>query len=251
MSPIFRNREILMLRRSVRVIYPWETDPVAQKCVMKLTGVPPHVVELAALEELKVTLGRLQPAILDGVEKLMDDRTMGGTLSETRMKRLIEESRQQFLADLDQRIPNLLQPRQGRIRTDDSEGQQNVTSRHKIWQHHGKFRRVPPSWTFPKCGLLVAYKLWHTKDTVSGQCEMSFLSFQDVDFLKDGTRRLEEFKFLMAKLDLAAKDRGLLCQNMTALDCRNAFDSVVETLGVPTVTPKGRRRHLERMKWPT
>lgn len=64
MSPIFRNREILMLRRSVRVIYPWETDPVAQKCVMKLTGVPPHVVELAALEELKVTLGRLQPEIL-------------------------------------------------------------------------------------------------------------------------------------------------------------------------------------------
>ena len=114
-----------------------------------------------------------------------------------------------------------------------------------------KFRRVPPSWTFPKCGLLVTYKLWLTKDTVSGQCAMSFLSFQDVDFLRDGTRRLEEFKFLMAKLDLAAKDRGLLCINMTALDWRNVFDSVVDTLGVPTVTPKGRRRHLERMKWPT
>jgi hypothetical protein len=32
---------------------------------------------------------------------------------------------------------------------------------------------------------------------------------------------------------------------------RNVFDRVVETLGVPTVTPKGRRRHLERMKWAT
>ncbi len=62
---------------------------------------------------------------------------------------------------------------------------------------------------------------------------------------------MEEFKFLMAKLDLTAKHRGMLCKNMTALDCRNAFDNVVETLGVPTVTPKGRRRHLERMKWPT
>ena len=250
MSPIFRNREFLSLRRCVRVIFPWETDPIAQRCIMKLTGVPPHVVELAALEELKVTLGRLQPAILDGVEKLMDDRTMGGTLSETRMKNMIDESRQQFLADLDKRIPNLAQPeaRNGDV---ESVVQRNVVSEHKIWHHNGKFRRVPPSWTFPKCGLLVAYKLWHTKDTVSGQCALKFLSFQDVNFLKDGTRRLEEFKFLMTRLDLSAKDRGLLRNTMTALDCRNVFVAVVDALGVPTVTPKGRRRHLERTKWPT
>ena len=207
-------------------------------------------MELAALEELKVTLGRLQPAILDGVEKLMDDRTMGGTLSETRMKNMIDESRQQFLADLDKRIPNLAQPeaRNGDV---ESVVQRNVVSEHKIWHHNGKFRRVPPSWTFPKCGLLVAYKLWHTKDTVSGQCALKFLSFQDVNFLKDGTRRLEEFKFLMTRLDLSAKDRGLLRNTMTALDCRNVFVAVVDALGVPTVTPKGRRRHLERTKWPT
>ena len=190
MSPIFRDRDILLLQQSVRVIYPWETDPIAQKCVMKLTGVPPHVVELAALEELKVTLGRLQPAILDGVKKLMDDQTMGDVLlSETRMKRLIEESRQQFLTDLDQRIPNLSQRLNIRNGNEDSEvPQRNVLSPHKIWHHHGKFRRVPPSWTFPICGLLVAFKLWHTRDTVTEQCALKFLSFQDVDFLKDGTR---------------------------------------------------------------
>lgn len=252
MSPIFRNQAFLSLRRFVRVIYPWETDPIAQRCIMKLTGVPPHVVELAALEELKVKLGKLQPAILNGIEKLMDDRTMGGTLSETRMKSIIDESRQQFLADLDKRIPN-----HGTSVAGSANGNvaaaigRNTGSGHKIWHHNGKFRRVPPTWTFPKCGLLVAYRLWHTKDTVSGQCALKFLSYLDVDFVKDGTRRLEEFKFLMTKLDLAAKDRGLLCNTMTALDCRNVFDSVVDTLGVPTVTPKGRRRHLERTKWPT
>jgi hypothetical protein len=118
----------------------------------------------------------------------------------------------------------------------------NIGRAHKIWHHNGKFRRVPPTWTFPKCGLLVAYyRLWHTKDTVSGQCAIKFLSYLDVNFVKDGTRRLEEFKFLMTTLDLAAKDRGLLCNTMTALDCRNVFDAVVDTLGVPTVTPKGQR----------
>ena len=29
------------------------------------------------------------------------------------------------------------------------------------------------------------------------------------------------------------------------------LDAVAGVLGVPTVTPKGRRRHLERMEWPT
>ena len=147
---------------------------------MKLTGVPPHVVERAALEELKVMLGRLQPAILDGVKKLMDDRTMGGTLSETRTMNIIDERRQQFLADLAKQIPHLAQPdaRNGDV---ESVVQRNVVSEHKIWHHSGEFRRVPPSWTFPKCGLLVAYKLWHTKNTVSGQCALKFLSFQDVN----------------------------------------------------------------------
>ena len=55
----------------------------------------------------------------------------------------------------------------------------------------------------------------------------------------------------MTRLDVAAKDQGLLRKNMTAMDCRNVFDRVVGTLGVPIVTPKGRRRHLERMKWAT
>ena len=43
MSPIFRKQEFIELRDSVRVVYPWENDSIAQKCVKKLTGVPPHV----------------------------------------------------------------------------------------------------------------------------------------------------------------------------------------------------------------
>ena len=78
-------------------------------------------------------------------------------------------------------------------------------------------------------------------DIVSGQRALKFLSFQDVDFLRDGTRRLEEFKFLMTRFNVAVKDQGLLCKNTTVMDYRNVFDRVIETSGVPTVTPKGRR----------
>lgn len=245
MSPVFRRQEFVELRGFVRVVYPWDNDSVAKRCVMKLTGVPPHVVQLAALEQLKVSIGELQPAI----EKMMDDRTMGGTLSETRMKSILNDSRMQFIEDLDQRMPQAIQNHSAA--TTQSIGQGNVVSEHKLWAHHGKFRRVPPSWKFPKCGLLVAYRLWHIKNTVTGECGMKFLSFKDVDFLKDGSRRLEKFKFLMSTLDSAADSQGLLSLDMTHSQCQNAFDAVAGVLGVPVVTPKGRRRHLERMKWPT
>ena len=91
---------------SARVLYPWENDSIAQKCVMKLTGVPPHVVQLAAIEQIKTIVSEIQPGVLEGVEKMLDDRTMGGTLSETRMKSILEESRKEFVEELaDQRMP--------------------------------------------------------------------------------------------------------------------------------------------------
>ena len=55
----------------------------------------------------------------------------------------------------------------------------------------------------------------------------------------------------MSTLDSAADSQGLLSLDMTDSQCQNAFDAVAGVLGVPVVTPKGRRRHLERMKWPT
>ena len=50
---------------------------------------------------------------------------------------------------------------------------------------------------------------------------MKFLSFKDIDFLKDGSQRLEEFKFLMSTLDLAADLQGLLFRDMTDLQCQS------------------------------
>ena len=81
MSPIFRKQEFIELRDSVRVVYPWENDSIAQrnKRVMKLTRVPHHVVQLAAIELIKTIFSEIQLGVLEGVEKMLDDRTMGGT----------------------------------------------------------------------------------------------------------------------------------------------------------------------------
>jgi len=59
-SPIFRTQEFIELRDSVRVVYPWENDRIAQKCIMKLTRVPSHVVQLAAIEQIKTIVSEVQ-----------------------------------------------------------------------------------------------------------------------------------------------------------------------------------------------
>jgi hypothetical protein len=42
--PVFRNKEeILGLKDYVRVIYPWDSDKSLEQCIMRLTGIPPHV----------------------------------------------------------------------------------------------------------------------------------------------------------------------------------------------------------------
>ena len=47
LSPVFQNKIILNLKQSVKVIYPGDaTDDVSQQCIMRLTGIPPHVVQL-------------------------------------------------------------------------------------------------------------------------------------------------------------------------------------------------------------
>ena len=89
------------------------------------------------------------------------------------MKSILEESRKKFVEELDQRMPTTANNMPWSA-TGNGTDHTELMGEHKIWIHKGKFRRVPPNWKFPKCGLLVAYKLWHTKDTVSGQSAMKF-----------------------------------------------------------------------------
>ena len=124
-----------------------------------------------------------------------------------------------------------------------------ATTVHTLWLHKGKFRRVPPSWAFPKCNVHSAHKLWHTQNTVTGQCAMRFLRPSDVDFQKDGRRRLEEFRFLMCRFDDASRQPGLLKYMKSEMDCNIAMMACIDKLGVSLKTISGRQRHLERLKW--
>jgi hypothetical protein len=270
LSPVFRNRQIVELKGHVRVIYPLEEEAsigdgsssISQRCVMRLTGIPPHVVQLAQIKQLQGLVASIRPKILEGVEQMLDDRTINGTLSETRMRTLMESvvatSQNQILAEVRRAggvlgagtagqplVVEQLPPGTGLYEGMDD----GATTVHTLWLHKGKFRRVPPMWAFPKCNVHSAHKLWHTQNTVTGQCAMRFLRPSDVDFQKDGRRRLEEFRFLMWRFDDASRHLGLLKYSMSEMDCNIAMIACIDKLGVSLKTLSGRQRHLERLKW--
>ena len=61
---------------------------------MKLTGIPPHVAHVAHLAAIRSMRGELQAlgrSMLQEFEKMLDDRTFGGVLSESRMGELIQK----------------------------------------------------------------------------------------------------------------------------------------------------------------
>ena len=41
---------------------PWKNDSIALRCVLKLSGVPPHSVQLATLDQIKIIVSEIQPA---------------------------------------------------------------------------------------------------------------------------------------------------------------------------------------------
>ena len=56
----------------------------------KLTGIPPHVAHFAAISDLKGDMAKIVPSLLKEIQKMLDDRTFGGVLSEKRKEGLIE-----------------------------------------------------------------------------------------------------------------------------------------------------------------
>ena len=253
LSPVYRSRRIGELKARVRVVYPWETDDVSKRCVLRLTGIPPHVIHLAQMKQIQESMASMPPMILEGVEKLLDDRTVNGTLSEARMRAMIDESQKQLIEEIRRTgASNVGRPDNAPLDDRDTAATMNGEAlvRHRVWMHKGKFRRVPPMWIVPRCNVHTAYKIWHTPNTVTGQCAMIFLRPADVDFRKDGCRRLEEFRFLMWRFDMAASEQGLLKARMSELDCSTTVNALIEKLGVPLETPAGRCRHLEKLKWP-
>jgi hypothetical protein len=207
--------------------------------LQKATGIPPHVVGFALMEEIKGMVAKLVPDLTEAFEKKLDDRQVHGTLSEARLNQVIDSSPRM------KRIEELLKSSVGVRQLPPGES----SRRPEFFRHGGLMRRVPSTWQFPRCALIIAYEHWHCPDEVKKVSALKLLKRHDVSFVKRGAKTLEEFSFLMGMIDDEARRIGIYEENMDRAKAKNVFQACKHVLGIQTETPQGRKRRIEQITW--
>ena len=82
-----------------RVAYPWDSTADT----LKITGVPPHVLLMAEIEELKIRFQALQVAIKGDMKDALDERGVGGSEYHTNsILEAIKQSETRMLSSVSQ-----------------------------------------------------------------------------------------------------------------------------------------------------
>jgi hypothetical protein len=251
---LYTSQELQDLKSLVKISMPWEDGTHAY---LEATGIPPHTLLLCGQEEVKAMIERIVPSMRNE----MDDRTMNGVLSETRMREIvlnnpiigemrndIQEVRE-LLIDLNDmtigagELP--LTRRQSGTR-------RNV---YETWVVDNMFRRVPPDWQFPQGPVLNVYQYWHHGDTVQKISPLKNLEQLDVSHFKGKKKRysknLEEVQFLFRMLDKEARLLGVLPENPTRQDTIQSFYKAKSIWGLGDTTPTGKKRNYAKITWGT
>lgn len=219
------------------------------------TGIPPHMAILAGNEEIKKFLREL---LLPAIEKFMDDRTMCGNLSETRMRQIYDADRDEVKGQL-KRITDLLEKQQGMIGDINGQEGDHVTmitrnGRYNSWIVSGIERCLPPDWTFPSSPAIHAYQYWHHGDEVKKIILMKSLKRSDLSHFLNGNKKryvkkFEEVKQLFQMLDQEAWVKGLWKEDLDRSDVINIFTKCKGVFGIPELTRTKRKRNFVTMAW--
>lgn len=244
-TALFTSKEVHSLKNTVKITLPWENGGLAYA-----TGIPPHTAILAGNEEIKKLLSELLPAI----EQFMDDRTMCGNLSETRMKEIVDHERRETRKQLNY-ITELLEKQQG-VNVGSKDGAVVTHSDgYNRWIVNGIQRCLPPDWIFPTGPAVHAYQYWHHGDEVKKIVPLKMLKRSDLNFFTDDKKRylrnFEEVKQLFQILDNEAKSKGLLKENMSRSDTMDVYKKCKGVFGIPELTDKGRKRNFVKLAWGT
>jgi hypothetical protein len=228
----------------------------------RVTGIPPHVVQLTLLEELNAKVDALLPQFSVAVEQQLDSRTFNGVLSETRIRTLMEESNKGLHESNKKLLEELRRLRQQGRRSgwnddDDNEPEEPPAGaimgdgNFYLWLHSdGKLRRVPPDWAFPFCTASVLWEHWCCGDGIKKISPLRRMDRTDVARVKRGGLTFNDVKHLMGLIEDEAKLLNIYKKDMTRGEAKLVYEKCNNVL-VLNPTKSGRIRCISTLKWPS
>lgn len=245
-TTLFTSPTILELKKYVKVTMPWEDDGLVYA-----TGVPPHSIMLAQIEQLK-NMVKDQPG---EIERMMDDRVMSGVLSENRMRELINSEREGLSQQIKDLTEAILQGNQSNRNDVQVTSEMNDNNNYFSWVVEGIRRKVPPDWTFPNGPVVNVYKYWHHGDSNRRIVPMKNLKrcdltqFEKIEEKKRYLGDFEEAKKVCMMIDKEARRKDLLKEeNQTESDTTDIYYKCKNALGIPEHTEKHRKRNFAKLK---
>ncbi len=257
-TSLYTSREVLELKALVRISKLGDKDCYAQR----VTGIPPHVVVTSLLEQLHEKVDGLVPSFIAQLNQAMDDRTFNGTISEARLKQIIDDNQQQLLQEIrrsngsnNQQMKNEEQQPPGTVVFHEVVEEENGGGRPEkvyLWAYKdGKLRRVPPNWTFPGGTLSVLWEHWCCGDSVLRICALCKLKAFDVKHIKRGPHTLNDIRFLMSLIEDVAKQKGIYKKYLTRQEAKVVYEKCNNEAIPIAESTKGRTRSIATLKWPS
>lgn len=229
---------------------PWDGD---DSYFQKVTGIPPHVVQLSKTEEVIQNVKKVVPAMQRILEDQLDSRAYGGTISEGRVRSIVQESISDQLKPIQEGINRIEAGRVGagvnggRLQGDGSDPAMARYGGMKFF--NGKNRRVPPTFRFPDSHGSNLYQQWFIGSEPLHTPPLRMLEHDDVDFLVRGVKTLSDVRAFVKMINDKAKRLNLYVDEPNPEECLRVYNACRNVFLIPTTTKKGRNRNMAGLKW--
>ena len=248
----FRSSAAAILRKHAVVMMPWDGD---DSYFEKVTGIPPHVVQLSQGEILKKKIDDVAPAVEKIVKTQLDCRAYGGTLSEGRVKEIVRQSVETAVQHSIQPMCDTLNTyieARGGLRTNGFEehgGDPTMARYGGMKYFKGKSRRVRETFRFPDSHGSNLYQQWFIGSEPLQTPPLCMLEHDDVDFIVRGGKTLNDMRLFVRLISDEAKRKGLYVDNPTPQECIHIYNACSNVFLISDTTAKGRNRNMAALKW--
>ena len=236
---------------------PWEDGG---RAYLDATGVPPHTLMLVGNENILQAIQGLIPSM----ERAMDDRTMNGILSETRIREIVMNNETMVEMRREMRLMRLsVEAAMAGGTLNNTGANQGAgpgdaeisASNRNLWSINGRFSRVPPDWIFPLGAAANVYVYWIHGDENRRISPMRVLEHCDLAWCKGDKKRypknLQECRFLFQMIENEVMRLGLWRDKPSRAETIDSFYRSKGVWGLSELTPGGSKRNFSKLTWKT
>ena len=243
---LFRDRSRL---RQLKAIVECKLPEFADE--FKPTGIPPHVLLMNEVADLRSQICKIMPAIVETsdvitnkIVTVLEERAMvSNTVTRDGLLELITDS-----------ISNILEAN-GVMRNQLQEPEiepevilNPIVPNVFFWG--GAHHVVPHTFKIPTCNTRIAFQLWLLGNPQRQHPPYKQLSPVDMPSSND-RKRLSDFAVLMKRIESKVVEIDAWIEDPSSIDVDRMYDAVIDLIEIPDLTPANRERRLGQLAWRT